>query len=386
MIASFLDISSEADQQGLFDANQHRLMSLAGLLVHNEPGQLLRSMDSRSTTTAIGFAGNHVSGSEDGVPVWPASPSKITTISTGSNVGEADVMKLRDLLITVQQLAVEVVEARLKVAYARALAVAKLEDGADTEEQADALDGSQAVTNAEADHTKKRDEFNKALTKAKQAIDKPGLVVTRWTTKTQSDAGLSLGDILGIRGSTENLTSGFAIFGGLRTSQIALGQDYKKLKSYIDGGFSLMLRPPFFRLEPDNEDVRLVTYTIETKCVAYVQDVSSSTSLGLRLKASYQQLKNLGKTLQEIDKIEIAAAFAKVQDLSNMALLGGVAREDFAAPWAAKPDATSRLSSFSKLEKSYGKREKDETSTDEEGWRILYAVDVDMEDLQWHFR
>lgn len=404
MIASFLDISSEVEGQGWIDANQNRMMSLAGLLVHDHPGQLVRYKNSRAATTGIALAGSqHVAATKNTPAGQKAMPSSIVAISTGERVSVQNVTDLRDALVDVQQLAVDLVDSRLKVAYARALAIAEATEEIQSKSgtqakaaQAKAVASSPQVASATETYDQKKTNFDTKLTAVKKKLATPGLIVTRWTTKSKGQASLKLGDILGLGGDFETTMNGFAVFGGLRTTRLNLGKDFGKLRSYYEGGLGLKFPSfPFVRLEPDNEDVRLVTYTIETKHVAYVQDFSSSASLGLRLKASYQQLQNIGATLRELDKVEIAAAFAKVQDLTNMALLSGTKRIEYAAPWLANGTPTG-LASYQALQQSYGaaatgnEPQSDPNSgsgdAGETGWRILYAVDVDMEDIQWHFR
>lgn len=337
LLTSLEDITTEVDRQGLADVNQTRILSIAGLLAPQQPGELFRFKSHRSASTVIGLT--------DGPSYYTTATIDVPDPPKAGEVPEP-LIALRDAMLEVRQEGAKAIAKRLALANARqALAAPNVTDAE-----------RQAVTAAEEKADAARATFDAALSKAMKLV-KAGTLVMRWETESNTSGNLALGDILSVSGSGSKNTSGFAILHGIRVSVLHVGRDICEVVTnqtkqwhWFETSFPWIYAPVM------DEDVRITSHLLQAKYVVWFQDVTLARRIAAHLKASSDQLGNIAKTLSDLDKIEIDLVLSSIQSLGNMGSMSGI-----------KHDRSNNLTQAQKPP---------------DGWQTVYYVDTHLEDLR----
>ncbi len=120
--------------------------------------------------------------------------------------------------------------------------------------------------------------------------------------------------------------------GGLRTSFLFLGEDLDEGHwaqppgrdwNLIGTRFPFFLGTDFpFIGQWNEEDMKIVTSKLEAEYVLYSRDQLSESQIQGNLKASVDQLRDLSKTLQEVDEVAIEGILNAVEGLGSVGILG----------------------------------------------------------------
>lgn len=226
----------------------------------------------------------------------------------------ARLVALRDLLVEVRLRAAESIQARLEAAAA---ARDGLADEADVNKKMADADQAQAT-------------FDRLWLEAIKTIRRPGLMVVRTNTRKRISLAARVSSVFGLNAASDEEYSGFAIFAGLHTSQLYLGDDLERWAEppgtdwYLIGTrfpFILDYRFPFIG-QYAHTDVQVLTAKLSADYVLYAADKLSEKQIQTKLEATVEQLSDLSTALTEADKVSIEGVLTAVESLGNIGVLG----------------------------------------------------------------
>jgi hypothetical protein len=172
--------------------------------------------------------------------------------------------------------------------------------------------------------------FDDTWRRTVEALKEPGILVVRTNISTQSNLAGRIGAALGFSRSSSRESSSFAILAGIRTRQLFVGSDIKKVTAQPGKTWSLIgnrfpfilgLKWPFVGQWGHHES-RVVTSQLCADHMLYVSDEVSARRTEASLQITKDQLAKLDKLLTATDKIEIESLVAAVESLGNMGVLG----------------------------------------------------------------
>lgn len=291
---------------------QQRMLSLSGLIPNAPPGAIYRYNKNRSPFTSIGVS----TAGKDG-----KTESFVYQSTIECSAEESDLLKIRAKLVEVRRQASGLIRMRL----ARLSA-----SDAELKSMTAKIDAAQIA-------------FDKALGEAIALVDRPGMMITRAETQSESSLSGKLGSILGLSQDTNRSKSGFAILAGLRTSFLFVGNDLAEEISKIDRNWSLIGRKfpfvigvwrwlPVFGLklpipipgQVNREGYYIVTSRLESRHIYYAQDSLVEREIEANLKAAVKDLGRLSKKALAEESVEVNAILTAVESLGNVGIIGDV--------------------------------------------------------------
>lgn len=367
MVSSIDDLTAQVDQEGFLTLQQQRLVALSGLIPDGAPGSLYRYRGTRSPFTAIGISNREAADDSErrvSYYVQRTIPCEAT---------DEQLLTLRNKLVEVRLAASELIRARLERVAER------------VKDKPDAT-RIQAVTQQVETS---QDAFDSAWKEVVHQVNTPGLMIVRTDRKSTASLAAKLGSILGLSSEEDQEVGGFAVAAGLRASFLYLGNDLDSdywPKPYSDdwnlignrfpfviGSADVFDAPAGLRMIPiiggwipipgqcNYEDIQVLTSKFEAERVLYVRDQLTESRIQANLKASVDQLKNLKKTLSEVDEVAIDGVLESVESLGNLGILGA---------------AEERIVALDPKDGSTATKQ-----TDEPSWQTLYEVLSDYDDL-----
>lgn len=395
MITSLEDLTSETQGQGRSDLPQNRILSITGLLPHAQVGSLYHYKKSRSPSTAIGISNGcsyYVTTTYGHDCGDPAGGHDETTCADQER---AALTELRDEILNVRLKASKALSLKVAAAKAQAQLVkarASEKDDGETSGLESRLD------TAQDDYQQARDAFDLAINEAAKKITRSGVMVVRWDAKKSTNGGATLGTLFGFNRSEDSTASGFAIFSSLRLTNLFVGSDVHDIKPDVRRTWQWKLHwRPWFIGENVLRNIRLTTYLLQARNVLYLQDMEVSEETELALEGSYQELSDLGNTLEELDKVEVEYIRSRIESLSNMGLIAETTRHVYPAHFperGGQPCETCQAKQVEFLrevslqvagrKEAYvleGGRFGATTAAPTDGWQTVYAVDTDYDTL-----
>ena len=358
-ITSLDDLTAHVDPSGLLDSlPQQRVMSLAGMVPSGAPGRVYRYENTRSPFTAVGISRRraYVHTDESGEHLEPcdhhfhlrdsaddderraAKRRNETesfylrrTIEFVLPEGPEDELEEETVLSSLIEIRDQLIDVRLKASRAirkqleRAALAAEV---VTTEDQA-------RLDTLEEQSEEALVEFGQAWKLANEMVRRPGLMVIRYNTKTSIGLGARLGNILGLNSTKSEEAAGFAVLAGIELSTLYIGTDFERWAHPPGKDWSLFgSRFPFifgqhfpYIGQWAVDHVQVVTSRFAARHVLFASDRLTETRVQANLKASAEQLSNLGDTLAEIDEVAIDGILAAVESLGNVGILGEVQQE-----------------------------------------------------------
>jgi hypothetical protein len=319
-VASFEDLTTEAQKEGLVKVPQYRVISISGSLPFDSVGTVDFYKPQRKPSTAISL-------SREGT-------SKIIESTIEASCDQACLQNVRDKILAVKRAAARLIEARVRLT--------KLESSNPATDAA-------VLTAAGQHYDKARTALDDKHDLAVREIKDHGVIIFRWNVSTQKSGSVGLGALFGASGDRDETLSGFGLLSGIKASTLVLSTDFH------DEWGSLDLKSKYAnRFE-------VTTKTMHARHIMYMSEQDLSMSLGAHLEASYAQLANIGETIKELDKIELKAAFSQASNFANVGVIGGTTRKTINVDWT-KPDILD-----------------DQSRLDD--WQAIYAVKSDIKDL-----
>lgn len=306
------------------------------------------------------------------------SYNEVLTIPAPTTQPPGDlVVSIKSKLRAAQLAGVTFVAAKIRVADLER-DLRELEEGADAARRS-SLESQ--LTEARTALSTARGALNTATATASDAIDQPGIVVFRWATESKS--AFSLAALFGFQSREDVSSSGYTIAAGWRESTLVVGPDIRDLRLaegeswdwwVLLGGWF----PWFGRSTPDKYR-QVTTRAIQTRAIAYLQDVSIAKSLEVNLDAAIDDLGSAAKALEAADRIEIEFALAQVQSLTTEGVFGNAGRTVVSDVLQREIDQAEGETLRATAASFYGDDE-------ERGWLTLLSVEVDLPDLQQMFK
>lgn len=327
-IASFEDLTTESAKEGLTKIPQYRVISITGLLPFSDIGGVHFYKAQRKPSTAIGLSHGQ---------------SYIVEKTITSNGCDMDCLaNIRNNILEVKVAAANLIEDKINIT--------RLKAGAPS-----ASASSEEKTAYQTNLTKVIDHYNKTRSDldekhatAVSSLKHHGVIVFRWNTNTQKSGALNLGKLFGVSATKDETQSGFGLISGLKVRALYLGKDIKDTWGEVNTKSRYANR------------FEVTTYAIHAQHIMYMSELDLSSSLTANIKASYEQLANIGKTLKALDNIELTAALSKVSNLANMGVIGNIQRRKLAMSWSDV--SQSELDAL-------------------DGWQTIYAVKSDLSQL-----
>jgi hypothetical protein len=152
-----------------------------------------------------------------------------------------------------------------------------------------------------------------ALTQFRTNASKPGIVVANWSQDSAKKGGFSVAPILSGGGSKSGRRKGIVILGGIRVSQLFIGNDFKSIFLNLTTADSR-----FFG------DLGITTYLLQAKNVMSVNEVDLERALNasVNLKAEYFTGAGGAAILKDIESIQIEYESAFASQLNNLSSIG----------------------------------------------------------------
>ena len=345
LVTTIDGLSSDTDQEGAFKVDQNRVVSLMGNLMANVPGELVRFKNDRAPSTAYGLtAGN----SYVDVLEIPGPEKAVEAVS-----------QAREEIQKAQRAAARLVAAKLDLIIAKQeLRRVRMGDDAD------------AVTTAEEELSElrdtldeRRDEAEQAADKASQMVNKSGMVVFRWTTREQK--GGSVLALFAAAFGAERETGGYTIAAGWRENVLVVGPDVANIAPPFGEVWDYFVMwkgwLPWIGQNVEGKYARIVTRTVQTQAVAFLQDEQSLMEIEASLEAAVEDLGSTEAALAAMDSVEIQLALKRAYHLTTEGILGNSERK--------------RVTDV--FEKKWG----GELDADFDGWLTLMCVDANFNDL-----
>ena len=315
LVDSFEVLTNETKRDGILKVPQSLIASINGMLPHADTGLSFYRKHSRTAATAIGISSDQ---SFRVVSVIPGTTDAVCDAKKKED-STATVIAVRKSILKTRKAAIKAIGARMKVLEARANPASTVEQLADLSDKANTAD----------------EEFTEQLNKAVGAVKNSGVIVARWDSSQRSSAQGSADSLLSLGIEKGQRLSGFVILDGLRHSTLFIGPDIWRYDPPVNDDWQLFeLRFPYvfslwrtpFIGRYVKKDVGLVTHLVQTKALAYLQDVNLEQSLRASLEGSPEDLKRLDRAILEAEKIKIAALLNRVESLSNIGLIEGIKR------------------------------------------------------------
>jgi len=173
-----------------------------------------------------------------------------------------------------------------------------------------------------AELTKVTEQFRHATIKADAAklaiitqMSTGNLLIARWNTEKSSSASGQLTDDASIQKDKKTSSNGVVVLGDLRVTTIVPGEDY--LKALLD------LEMPLSLLAGK---VGIVTYALQAKHVAYVQESDYEASLAAKLVLSAEKIKGYVDNIQELYKalnLKLGYQMSELANVGNAGVISG---------------------------------------------------------------
>jgi hypothetical protein len=144
-------------------------------------------------------------------------------------------------------------------------------------------------------------ELAKAESSSINSVSKGNLIIAKWNSESSKEFLTYLSSMLKLDFSRKENKSGYVILKGVRVSSLLLGTDIHH-ESY-----STTL----------NWNRPVVTALWQTESAVAVADLVIEEEFKAKLEATYDQLKQLEKTLRDLEKIEIEATYKTLQKSTN---------------------------------------------------------------------
>ncbi len=421
LITSFKDLTSDVDREGR-NVDQNRIFSISGSMPQAYPGQILRFSRKRGVETGFGLTNGQ-------------SYVQMKTISAPDNALEK--MKVvRESILAAQEAGANYAQVRLKLLGLEAVAENKSEpDGGPKDPSSGSIEtvedeGSNATEEKSGSNATKEDglqdqvvsvlqrtqesaleakaNLDAKIAAAAKVINESGLVVVRWDVDRRSKGRLST--LLNLDWNKEEAIGGYAILAGLRESTLFVGPDLASdggnlghKKQWNWGVMKFGIVPWFgeYRYDPN---VRITTHTMQTRNLMYLQDSKSADHTEFELSLTYDQLKDIPKTLKEAGTLEIEHALSRLKNLSNQGILsdpdwsrtpvflwGSKARKEHCARRSGLQDhdGFEALSSDALLDRRSDGNSAVEGAAGDllvDGWITLFAVDANYWELLKMFK
>lgn len=321
VITSLEDMTTESNKIGLIKVPQYRVVSVPGNLPFVDASSIQFYKANRKPSAAIGLSKGN---------------SYILESKVESKCNVACLNIIKQGLVILKDKAENLVEAKLNLTKAQYY---------NKDEQVLLSEYKTAKESFQSYH---EEVLNK--------INDSGVIIYRWNAKKSNNSSLKLSTLFGFGQKEDKTYSGFALISGLRTATLYVGKDL------------LDARCDLIEWSRYRNRYELTTYVAQANHIIYVTEYDLQKVVDTKLKASYQQLANLPKTLKEIDKIEIDNVLSKAQNLSNTGIISGVKRDYKPVNWGANltdlADGGVAQNELDKLNE----------------WHTFYAVQSDLSD------
>jgi hypothetical protein len=328
-IASFEDLTTDSHKEGWLKIPQYRVISITGLLPFTSSGSLHFYKRKRKPSSAIGLSNKS---------------SYVVENTVGENDCDMDCLaEIRGKILLVKNIASRLIEEKIDLIKLQSRK--PVVNSSDVEISA----YQTTISAAEEKYRKSRIELDAKHLEAVNAINKNGVIVFRWNTKTEKSASFSLGSLFGASGKQDKDLSGFGILSGLKIATLYVGRDVGNAFGNID------------RDSRYSNRFEITTYAMHAKHIMYMSEEDLSTSLGTNLRASYSQLENIDETAKAFDNIEMQAVLSKASNLSNIGVIGNSVRKFYSVDWN-DINSTLSLSGY-------------------DGWQTIYSVKSDLIDV-----
>lgn len=321
LITSLEDVSTEAKKEGWKKVPQYRVVSVPGLLPFADVGGLSFYKPKRKPASVVGLSAN--------------GHSYVSITEIKSDCDASCLTGIRDSLVELNTQVVNLVEAKLEVRRLTAL---------ETVESATQEDVKAARSNYQA----LKSRFDSSAEAVSKKLTQEGVMVYRWTTSSKSDGSFKLGNLFGASRNKEEKYGGFALVSNLRMATLFVAPD-------------LLCAWPALDKETRFENrFQLTTHVMQARHILYSAEAELTALMKIKLDGSYEEFRNISKTLREIDQVEIGAAIARAQSVSNMGMIGGASRTTVPVDWGMIANGD--------IEKV-------------DGWHTFYAVESYLGDL-----
>lgn len=124
-------------------------------------------------------------------------------------------------------------------------------------------------------------------------LNTKNIAMAKWRTQVEREGSAGLGQVANVSGANRKTTQGVLILGDLRVVSVVIGVDFLEyLKEIL--------------LSESIEEAGIVTYAIQAKHVAYVQEIDSFAALQAQLELTVDQIAKLsgGAAVLELFKNE----------------------------------------------------------------------------------
>lgn len=145
-----------------------------------------------------------------------------------------------------------------------------------------------------------------------KAIDRPGLILTRWSTSREKHGGASVGSIVSGDARRQEGVTGIVVLGDIRVSTLRFGYDY----------IAYVLRTPVPEFELE---LGLTTLVVEAKYLAYEQDLDYSKALETALSLTPADVAALGSDavgLLKQQELKFGYGLSELASIGNSGFLG----------------------------------------------------------------
>jgi hypothetical protein len=193
-----------------------------------------------------------------------------------------------------------------------------------------------------------------AFEKVSRGTSKPNVLLFRWNTQGEGSAAVRAGSLFSAKAAKSTAQGGYGLVAGFRTSTLYVGADLVSSYTNIMPNFRDAVKGKFV----------IPTFSISASNLIYFAQSDLAREVEAKLKASYSQFGQFGKTLTELDQFEFNLAIQRLESLSNSGIVRGPARTEF-----RQFSAFHKLNDFDK-----------EVSLDV-GWATFYSVLTRIDDV-----
>lgn len=301
-ITTSLDaLHGEASNQ-VFRDSQIRLVSIAGLLPNPAVGLSSWFRKEKSSLSAV---------SRHAVLEEKLSGDKVISLEIESEAELRDLAVIYDELENVYSHTTAIIAHIINLEYFQSqLNLLPTEDKKPSKTNTTSLIQNQLMDKI-SDTKLELVNAQRALGEAKSALMKTmakhgGVIVLSWETQTTVNSGASLLDKIGIAKSNKSKTSGYAILGGIKMSQIMLGNE-------------TILR---LKDEGSNENFYMDSLLLQAKNILYTASLDIEAKIAASLDADVKDLRSDRAFLSSGGKIKIGLLLESLANLANRGAMG----------------------------------------------------------------
>lgn len=200
-------------------------------------------------------------------------------------------------------------------------------------------------------------EARSARDELEQHLDRPGIVIARWSRKSSSGGSARIGgsssQLLDLAMARDDGDHGLAVLGGLRVRALAIGDDFKQMVARL--------------ADSDRSAMHLAainTYSLQARCISYISDGVIRDELALSAELS-RDLLDSEKPLDAVESLSITAYARSFSDLGNRGDLGPMT-------WTKRPYCFVGGVDLPDIEPDYPSRAEARVST-ADGWLTVVS-------------